>query len=229
MFPGKHRPKGLEFPACAVCNKQTSSDEALVAFFARVTGNHRYRGGRFEKGLNNAILAVSRTYPSLLGQIVKPLWVWENGLLLKRLSVNGNHAQVVRSACIVAAKLGLAAYYDHHGTSAPSTVKINTMWTHNQSQNTNLAVDNILRVMPGVRKLKQGTWDTEDSFFLRYFAEDDTFMMVAVLHESLALMAQITDANQGGDWTAWHHVWTPLKGRGIRLTTRSPSPTIVLP
>jgi hypothetical protein len=30
IFPDKHRPKGLEFPACAVCNNQTSPDEALV-------------------------------------------------------------------------------------------------------------------------------------------------------------------------------------------------------
>lgn len=50
IFPDKHRPKGLEFPACAVCNEQTKHDKALVAFFARVTGNHRFHGGGLRRG-----------------------------------------------------------------------------------------------------------------------------------------------------------------------------------
>jgi hypothetical protein len=149
------------------------------------------------------------------------------GLLIGPLSVNDNHAQVVRSACILAAKLCLAAYYNHHGKPAPATVKNNTMWTHNQNQNTNLAVDNILRAMPGVKRLKQGTWDTEDSFFLRYFAEADAFMTVAVLHESPALMAQITDAKQAEGWMAWHHVWAPVKGQGITPFAAPPKPQIL--
>jgi hypothetical protein len=227
MFPDKHRPKGLAFPACAVCNRQTRHDEALIAFFARVAGNRRYPGGRLEKGQNNAIIAVSRAFPSLLARIVRPRWVWERGLPIGRLSVNGNHAQVVWSACIVAAKLCLAAYYDHRTKPAPATVKINTMWTHNQNKNTGLAVDNILRTMPGVKRLEQGRRDTEDSFFSRYFAEAGALMMVAVLHESLAPMAQITDARHTRGWVPWHRVWAPVKGRGIVPFAAPPKSLIV--
>jgi hypothetical protein len=166
MIPDKHRPKGMEFPSCAICNKQTSQDVALMAFFARVTGNHRFKGGRLDKGFDKAIRAVGIALPFLLPQIVGRTWVPENGVLILRLTFNGNHAQVVKSACFVAAKLGLAAYYEHHGKSAPSTVKIKTMWTH--YQNTSLAVDNILRTMPGQKHLKQGRkWDTQDTFFRR--------------------------------------------------------------
>lgn len=170
-------------------------------------------------------MAVARAFPLLLAQIVRPLWVRERGLPIKRLSVNGNHAQVVRSACTVAAKLGVAAYYDHHGSPAPTRIKINTMWTHNQNQNTNLAVHNILRTMAGERHLQQGRWDTQDSFFLRYYAEADAFMMVAVLHESLALMAEITDGKHVEGWLAWHHVWAPVKGEGIKPFVPAPPPT----
>lgn len=89
MFPDGHRPKGVEFPACAARNQQTRQDEALVAFLARVTGKHRYPRDRFEKGLSKAIIAVSRAFPLVLAQIVRPLWVRERGLLIRRLSVNG--------------------------------------------------------------------------------------------------------------------------------------------
>ena len=79
MFPDGHRPKGVEFPACAARNQQTRQDEALVAFLARVTGKHRYPRDRFEKGLSKAIIAVSRAFPLVLAQIVRPLWVRGEG------------------------------------------------------------------------------------------------------------------------------------------------------
>lgn len=228
MFPDKHRPKGMEFSACSFCNKQTSSDEALVAFFARVTGNHRFPSGRLDKGLKNSIIAVGRAFPNLLREIVSPLYVHDRGMLIPRLSVNGNHASVVRSACLVAAKLGLAAFYSHYGKAAPETALINTMWTHNQNQNTRLSVDNIIRAMPSAKWLKAGSWSTEDSFFLRYHVENGALMMVAILHESLALIAQITDGKPTLGWKAWHHVWSPRRGMGIVAVDQKP-PVIFLP
>jgi hypothetical protein len=54
-----------------------------------------YPRDRFEKGLSKAIIAVSRAFPLLLAQIVA-LGAGE-GLLIGRLSVNGNHAQVVEA------------------------------------------------------------------------------------------------------------------------------------
>lgn len=217
MFPDRHRPKGLEFPACSVCNGQTSADEALVGFFARVTGNHRYKNSASDKALTGAVKAVTRSFPLLLPQIVRPVLVNENGILRKRLSVNGNHKQVGLSACRVAAKLGLAAYYELFGSSAPTTVKINTMWTHNQNQNTALAVHNLLGKMPGTLHLQQGKkWDTQGTFFFRYFTEADVFTTAAVLHESLVLMADIRPSANTIGWESWHHVWVPVPGKGIQ-------------
>jgi hypothetical protein len=215
MFPDKHRPKGLEFPACAACNISTSGDEALVAFFARVTGNHRFPDGRVDQGLINSIKAVEHAFPNLLSTIVQYRWIKQNGLLNRRQVVNGNNPQVVKSACRVSAKLGLAAYYDHYKRSAESTVYINTMWTHNQNDDTRLSVDNILKTLPDQKYLKQGNWDTQDSFFLRYYIEGDTFFMVAILHESLALVAQISDPRQAKASIPWHHVWKLVRGKGI--------------
>ena len=53
--------------------------------------------------------------------------------------------------------------------------------------------------------------------------------MVAVLHESLALMAQITDAKRAEGWMAWHHVWAPVKGQGMTPFAAPPKPLLILP
>lgn len=217
MFPDKHRPKGLEFPACAACNGQTSPDEALVAFFARVTGNHRFPAGKADKALHNAIKAVARSFGGLLPQISHRVWITRNGIRRRMLALDGNNRQIEESVCRVAAKLALAAYYDHHGKAAPETVKINTMWTHNQNPHAAPGVAGILGMLPRERYLKQGKdWDTQDTFFIRYHVEGDAFFMVAILHESLALMAQITDAGHKDGWMAWHHVWSPVQAKGIQ-------------
>jgi hypothetical protein len=230
MFPNKHRPKGLEFPACATCNRQTATHEALVGLFARVTGNHRYREAPSDKALGAAIAAVARSFPRLLAQIVGRAWVAENGLYRPRLSINGNHAQVGRSAGLVAAKLGLAAYYQHFKAIAPPTVKINTLWTHNQNRNTTLAVNNLLRHMPESMFLQQGKdWDTQGSFYIRFFTgEPEVFSMMAILHESLALVADIRPATNTYGWMPWLHVWSPVPTRGIQPFT-APPPRLILP
>src|ERR1700689_97416 len=35
MFEGKHRPKGLEFPACKACNNGTGHSDLVAAMLAR--------------------------------------------------------------------------------------------------------------------------------------------------------------------------------------------------
>jgi hypothetical protein len=168
------------------------------------------------------VLSLELSYPGLFRQIARRVWVKQNGVLRRQLAFDGSHKQIEESACRVAAKLALAAYYDHHGQSAPATVKINTMWTHNQDPYTAPGVAGILERMPGEKYLKQGrNWDTQGTFFLRYHVEDDAFMMVAILHESLALMAQITDAGYQQGWMAWHRVWSPVPGKGIQPSLAS--------
>ena len=133
------------------------------------------------------------------------------------LAINGDNTQVETSVCRVAAKLALATYHEHTGTAAPTTVKINTMWTHNQNPHVAPGVAALLAQLPASKHLTQGAkWDTQDTFFVRHFADGGVFAIVAILHESLALMAQITDAGYTQDWMPWHRVWKPVAGQGIQ-------------
>lgn len=216
-FPDKHRPKGLEFPACEVCNAQTSADEALVGLVARFTGGHRPEIKCKDKGLDRAADAVISAFPDLGRRIVKREWISFNSVYQQRVTFDAGDAQVTRSMCRVAAKLALAAYYARHQKACPASVKINTQFVHNQRRSTALAIGEVLRKVNTTLVLKQGAWNTEGSFFLRYHTADNGFASIAVLHESLALMAMINRADETKDWIPWAHVWKPAAGEGIVL------------
>jgi len=139
-----------------------------------------------------------------------------NGILRRGLTIDASDADIVRSACIVAAKLSLAAYYEHHKRACPTSVKINTMFVHNQHRNTQLAVANLLRKLPHDLVLKQGGWNTEGTFFLRHYSEGgERFVSIAVLHESVALMGMIGRDTETENWLPWEHGWKPSPGVGI--------------
>lgn len=217
VFPDRHRPKGFEFSACRTCNVQTSPDEALVAFFARAVGGHRFPQGRPDKALKSAIQAVQHSFPGLISEITQRVWLNQSGLRRRVLAINANNQQIEASVCRVAAKLALATYHKHYCKAAPATVKINTMWTHNQNPHAVPEVAGLLAKLQVSKHLKQGAdWDTQDTFFVRYFADADAFFVVAILHESLALMAQITVAGEIQGWMPWHRVWTVVAGQGIQ-------------
>jgi hypothetical protein len=165
--------------------------------------------------LLRAMKAVERAFPGLLTAISKEVQANVNGILRKVVAMDANHPQVENSACLVAAKLALAAYYDHHGKAAPTTSKINTMWTNNQNPHTRPGVFGLLDKMNQERFLKQGRWDTQDTFYIRFHADADAFLTVAVLHESIALMANITDARRTENWEPWQRVWSPVQGQGL--------------
>jgi hypothetical protein len=90
------------------------------------------------------------------------------------------------------------------------------MWTHGQRRDARLAVEKLLRKATLDLVLKQGSWNTEDSFFLRYHSVDELFVSMAVLHESMVLMALITRDTETENWVPWSHVWQPSPRQGIR-------------
>lgn len=214
LFPDKKRPKGLEFPACKVCNEQSRYADSLVSLLARFTGGHR-PGIVPDKATALAAKSVVKAYPHLGARTIRQQWVWANGILQRRLTLDASDAEVTRAACLVAAKFGLAAYYAHHKRPCPITVKINTMWTHSQHRHAALAIEDLLRKAPRDLALKQGAWNTEASFFLRYHSVDELFVSIAVLHESMVLMSLISRETHTENWVPWSHVWKPFAGRGL--------------
>src|SRR5436309_9558979 len=101
LFPDKLRPKGLEFPACTICNRQTSADEALLAFVCRFAGSHRANAARDFHRLRNIVGSVK-----------------QRGVWVRVGAIDVNQPEVNQGLCRIAAKLALAIYYETRSTPA---------------------------------------------------------------------------------------------------------------
>jgi hypothetical protein len=71
--------------------------------------------------------------------------------------------------------------------------------------------------MPKGRALRQGKWDASDSFFVRYHSEDGQFLMAAVFHQSVILMADLHPGAATVGHLPWEHQFLPVAETGITL------------
>src|SRR5262245_50452826 len=212
IFPEKHRPRGLEFPACKRCNGQTSVDECILAFVARMDGSMRGTI-RPDTGLNKALQTIRVAYPKLLPSM-HTIAADVAGRLLP--VTNANKQEVNEGLCRVAAKLALSTYYEETKRIAQPGTRVNTMWTDNQRQDGAELVRDLLGRFPAGKQLKMGRWDSSKTFFIRYLVEGDVVQVAAVFHESVALMAQFLDGGDASNWDGLAYTFSPDPKQGIR-------------
>src|SRR5262249_30260431 len=149
VFPDKRRPKGLEFPACTVCNRQTSAAETLLAFVCRFAGSHRTSAAGDFHRLKDIVGSVNRAFPGLRQKMRRQrLWAKERGVWVRVGAIDVGHPEVDLALCRIAAKLALAIYYETTSRPASPECVINTQWTHCQNANTFQQVQNIIGSIP---------------------------------------------------------------------------------
>jgi hypothetical protein len=217
VFPDKLRPKGLEFPACSDCNRQTSADEALLAFVCRFVGSRRSNAARDFNRLKDIVSYVEGAFPGLLQRMRgHRVWVKERGVLVRGGAIDVNQPEVNVGLCRIAAKLALAIYYETQSSPAAHNCLINTQWTHSQNAETFANVKNIIQAMPAQATLKQGKWNTEESFFLKYHYECGQLFSVAIFHEAVALIASLSEPH-APHGEKWQFAMSPLPGTGITV------------
>lgn len=221
IFPDKHRPKGLEFPACTYCNQQTSGDEALLALLCRTAGSRRANASRDFHRLKDIVGSVESSFPGLHQKMNgHQVWIEEGGVLVRGGAFNVNHPEVNLALCRVAAKLALAIYYETRSSSAVTDCWINTQWTHSQNAEVFANVKNIIQAMPAQTTLQMGKWNTEDSFFLKYYYEEGQLYSAAIFHESIALIANLCEP-QAPRGEKWQFAMSPQPGTGITVLSDS--------
>jgi hypothetical protein len=217
VFPDKRRPKGLEFPACADCNRQTSPDEALLAFVCRFTGSQRSNAVIDFHRLKDIVGSVNRAFPGLFERMKgSRTWVHERGILVRKGAIDVNQPEVNLSLCRIAAKLALAIYYQTRSSPAVSKCWINTQWTHSQNKDNFDHVQNLIQLAPGRATLQMGKWNTDESFFLRYHYENGQLFCVAIFHQSVALVAKLYEPYVPLQ-EKWQFAMSPLPGTGIAV------------
>ncbi len=215
VFPGKNRPKGLEFPACKRCNEQTSVDECILAFVARLTGS--LRGVGPDVGLKRALDTIRSAHPNLLLSMHGSRVDVGGGQTKPAIDVN--RPEINLGLCRIAAKLALATFYGETGSIAGPDTRIHAMWTHNQRHDSAREVEQLLGRFPSSKQLKQGQWDTGDSFYVRFMIDKNECRTVvqlgAVFHESVALMAQFVEGIDPADWEPLAYTFAPDAANGI--------------
>ena len=106
IFPNKHRPKGLEFPACGRCNSQSKEAEALLAVICRSSGSGREHAVRDNDRLRDAMRATESGFPGLLQKISRGIEYLPVNGILRPFGVLDINLQEVKSAlCLVSAKM----------------------------------------------------------------------------------------------------------------------------
>src|SRR3954447_5877308 len=80
VFPEKHRPRGMEYPTCSRCNRQTALAEAVLAFICRFVGSFRENASKDLGRLKDVLKTVKQAYPGLLERMqAGRVTVWHKG------------------------------------------------------------------------------------------------------------------------------------------------------
>lgn len=118
FFSNRQRPRGLEVPACQMCNRGTSDDEQVAAALSRIYSKEDSANDAQELG--RLVRSIERRLPGFLNEIQA------RGRDLRRLRQHigrNNIGGILRlsgpivenSVSRFSAKLGLALYFSHTG------------------------------------------------------------------------------------------------------------------
>lgn len=221
IFPRRHRPKRLEFPACATCNAQTRGDDSILAIVARALGSMRSRIPLIDEAtLANAVGTAQISFPGFKLADRQDLQHVNDGLRKVR-AFDVDHPIVHLCLCRLAAKFSLATFYQLTQGIADQTYRINTMWTHSQHQEAD-ELASILKIFPKTFSLKQGKWDTADTFFLRHVKDGRTLITAAVFYDSILLCGRIAPPFEANAWAPTQMTWCPSEGQGVIRRTLAP-------
>lgn len=194
MFWRKHRPKGLEFPACADCNNGSSHADLVAAMLSRVYPDAQSPGHSDEA--KRLIQAVSNNIPGLLQE----MYVDEAGQKAhKRNLPHGFDGGLLRVGGPImtahmqafALKLGLALHFSVTKYIIPSQGGVAARWFSNYEKFTGVFPDSIFDHLHPSQTLKQGKFEVSDQFEYSFrIAADQSFgMYFAAFRASFAVVA----------------------------------------
>ena len=167
MFFRRHRPQGLESPACNRCNKITGAHEQFAAMLARTFPDADSRDA--SKEIEKLMRAVHRQSPAVLAEMW-PSWRQQYdfqkhfgaGHKGGALSVNG--PLVNQSIKMFGAKLMMALHYHCAGNIVPADGGVAIKWFTNWDRVNNTIPDSLFSLQGPPKTLQQGNWSVPDQF-----------------------------------------------------------------
>lgn len=174
MFSLRHRPKGLEVPACEPCNQATRQHEQVAAMFGRLYPDPSTDEERRET--RKVIKSVRNNNPGLLEELQPSL---RQRKLFRRANLeldgvggplNCQGPLLNRSMQEFGAKLGYALHYSLAGRIVPPVGGVAVRWFSNFEAFTGEFPSQFLELLGPSQTLKQGAWDVGKQFRYAYGA-----------------------------------------------------------
>lgn len=215
IFRLKQRPKGLEFPACKICNELSGPHELVAALLSRVL-SFKQMSILEKRELQKLFRAVDRSRHGLL----KELWpTWQQQYDYNHLNhpdkprgggpLNAGGPMLNQSIQLFGAKMCLALHYEHKKVIVPPSGGVMIRWYSNWDRITNNIPDVIFELFQKNVTLVQGKWDVKDQFSYSYaFPENsDMSAFFCTFRKSFAFVGFIRhDINKFPDWNSIIHI-----------------------
>ena len=167
MFSLRHRPKGLEFPACQRCNKGTAGHEQVAAMLARVYPDPVSK--EEQKEVKKIMLSVKRQQPFLFAEMA-PSWRQQYdyqqsmGADSSGGPMNASGPLLNRSIMSFGAKLSLALHYEETGKIIPATGGVAVRWYTNWDRMRDKIPQTLFTLVGGPKSLQQGRLSVREQF-----------------------------------------------------------------
>ena len=175
MFLHRHRPQGLESPACQICNKVTGAHEQFAAMLARTYPEPRTRKEADE--VKSLMRAVHRQTPQVLAEMM-PSWrqqydvAGQFGVNFEGGALNVGGSLVNTSIQVFGAKLIMAIHYHCTGEIVPAAGGVAIKWFTNWDKVNNKIPDSLFSLLGTPQTLRQGSWSVPDQFEYSWVATD---------------------------------------------------------
>lgn len=213
VFDGRHRPRGLEFPACSECHEGTRAIDQIVAVFSRVLAPADAEPNRQE--IRRHIRGLFNNHPDialLLGGTSRRQVMLE-GREVYEVSID-DPERIARIQEAFGARLGLALYHEQFGVPAPATARIGVGWYPNAKLFGGDYPEELVRAMGSPRTLSAGKFSVDAQFRYWWASAGDMFGTFAVFRESFAVMSVVRDDARDDDED--ESFWTPGFLKGFR-------------
>jgi hypothetical protein len=88
------------------------------------------------------------------------------------------------------------------------------MWVHNQHAGA-VTVADILSKFPNTSSLKQGSWDTSETFYFRHVQDQTGILVAAIYYETILLYGHVGAVDDARSWTPMQMTWRPIAKNGL--------------
>ncbi len=214
MFRSKHRPKGLEVPACRACNGGSSKFEVIANTFGRIGFGELPEIDHIEFGrlLRDAEVNNPGFHEEIKNRELLPAEADRLGLPHGSGTFSTDGPIVSAAMVRFAAKLGFALHWiETGGRIVPAGGAVLARWYTNHNKIEGTFPDRVFSILGPKTSLTQGKWTVEERFSYSFGISDTERMAAyfAAFQFSFATLAFVVEEFEDRHKGPGFHVFRP--------------------